>query len=784
MTDPALIGFINQAISWFGADESRKVPSAKELATFLEGSAAPSTPRPPTGRQLQIAAGVAAMQGRTPEVAENTDTEEQLTEGASRVDEDENRSLVSESTQAEMLGPSEDEDDAMAIAALPETANEGEETNLKSPQTEIAEKSQKSSGWMSPWSGVSAVANIFATPLKFFGGRSQSATKSTNRRVVGAATQPRKPSQRPIQHTPSRRPRTIAQTERPRRHGDTEKPPIHLRGLVSPARIAEIHRKQDEAQRKREAEMAEARRKMRQAATVEEEDEGSELPSIEVDSQAQPGQKRKRQDRPPRTPPRSAPGTFRVPSPSSSSEDDYSDEEPATPTPAQALKSIVTPSAVEKRSLMPSEAQIKYEQDLINDSTPRRYERAYWQSCLSSFTRRGAVTNILNPPDDPMVRLLRNDRFHRWTGKGKRSGPKDRFIAVQGKIDHENWINEHNFLMQCQRQCRFGGNCIPIPRFFHHESNLYERIILPRSRIIEVHSMWAYDPDKALELSFIAVPLVYGDDNSNITFHRSTPVYDPAFGTEERARPYTGKIFAQPKSVQANINDGKFPLSPRSDIHEAPPAASSLTTSTPTTQNIFEAQRLTKSNLEKLNEPTGLGNETSKGKPIVFKAPSDSGSDSDEEEDSGTKSGTSALQTKKWTQSPPPKPRPSNASLPKKPSTTAPETSPSKTADAISQQQTGDLARVRGAAEKFKPKQPSRLREVTQMSPNQVQEQEHKFLANAIEIESTIGKFDPAVMEALNSIPESDLHDIVIPFDYGQHVLEPFVEREVRMLVV
>ncbi|RQM05421.1 hypothetical protein DH86_00001953, partial [Scytalidium sp. 3C] len=620
---PALIGFINQAISWFGADESRKVPSAKELATFLEGSAAPSTPRPPTGRQLQIAAGVAAMQGRTPEVAENTDTEEQLTEGASRVDEDENRSLVSESTQAEMLGPSEDEDDAMAIAALPETANEGEETNLKSPQTEIAEKSQKSSGWMSPWSGVSAVANIFATPLKFFGGRSQSATKSTNRRVVGAATQPRKPSQRPIQHTPSRRPRTIAQTERPRRHGDTEKPPIHLRGLVSPARIAEIHRKQDEAQRKREAEMAEARRKMRQAATVEEEDEGSELPSIEVDSQAQPGQKRKRQDRPPRTPPRSAPGTFRVPSPSSSSEDDYSDEEPATPTPAQALKSIVTPSAVEKRSLMPSEAQIK-----------------------------------------------------------------------------------------------------------------------------------------------------------------STPVYDPAFGTEERARPYTGKIFAQPKSVQANINDGKFPLSPRSDIHEAPPAASSLTTSTPTTQNIFEAQRLTKSNLEKLNEPTGLGNETSKGKPIVFKAPSDSGSDSDEEEDSGTKSGTSALQTKKWTQSPPPKPRPSNASLPKKPSTTAPETSPSKTADAISQQQTGDLARVRGAAEKFKPKQPSRLREVTQMSPNQVQEQEHKFLANAIEIESTIGKFDPAVMEALNSIPESDLHDIVIPFDYGQHVLEPFVEREVRMLVV
>ncbi|RFU25692.1 hypothetical protein B7463_g10640, partial [Scytalidium lignicola] len=801
LTDPALIGFINQAISWFGDDESRKVPSAQKLAAFLDGSAAPSTPAaPPTERQIRIAAGVAAMQAEQPhEVADNTETEEQPSEAPSHIDEDEHMDIFSsESTPAENLESSEGEE-VEEVETPHKAENEDEEMDIEPAEARSEEKPQGSRGWMSPWTGVSAVANIFATPLKFFGGRSQSASKATNRRVVGAATQPRKPAQRPIQSTPSRRPRAVAQTERARRYGVEEKPPIQLRGLISPSRIAEIHRKEDEmieARRKREDEMAAARSRQRFAATVEEgdDDDDSETPTVEIKPETKPGQKRKRAYRPPRTPPRSAPGTFRVPSPSSSSDDDYSDEEPSTPTPAQPPKSVVSGKLIENRVLGPSQTQLKYDQNLINNPIASKFQQAAWQSCQSRIYR-GAVVDLLNPKEDPVIRLLRSDRFHQWTGKGKRSGPIDRQVAVQEKISHEKWIEDHNFLMECQKKHDFCGRCIPVPRFYLHvDGRIYERFILPRHEVEEIHTILSSDPLMARDLSIKSIPLQTDLHDSNNISHRNklaptelTPVYDPTFGTEERARPYTGTLFAQPKSIQANINDGKFPLSPRSDVDETSTAAPAIHNipSTQVLQNIFEAERLTKDNIEKLNESNALTKENaSPAKPMVFKAPSDSSSDSDEdEEDVNEQPSTSALQTKKWTQSPPPKPRPSNASLPKMPSVA--ETSPVKTSDHLtSQQQNGDLARVRGAAEKFKPKQPSRLREVVQMSPNQVQEQENKFIALAREIESTAIKFDPAVMAALNAIPEADLHDIMIPFDYNQQVMDPLVEREVRMLAI
>ncbi|KAH8820004.1 hypothetical protein F5884DRAFT_762499 [Xylogone sp. PMI_703] len=791
LTDPALIGFINQAISWFGADESRKVPSAEKFAAFLDGSAAPA----PTERQIRIAAGVTAMQTeQASDIADDTETEDQPSEAASHIDENEQSDLnISEPAQPEHHDDSEGEqreEPGEVDATQDMETEEAGDTDTEHAEAEpISTPPQQPRGWMSPWTGVSAVANIFTTPLKLFGGRSQSASKASNRRVVGAATQPRKVPQRPFRATPSRRPKPIPQTERPRRYANGEKPPVHLRGLITPARIAEIQRKEDEmieARRKREEEMAVARQKKRQEATVEEatDEEGSVLPTVEVD-QTVSGQKRKRPYRPPRTPPRSAPGTFRVPSPSSSSEDDYSDEEPPTPTPAQVPKPTFSAKPVEKRLLGPSQTQLKYDRDLFNAALQSNPQEGIWQSCQSR-TQIGAIVDLLNHKDDPVVRLLRSDRFFEWTGKGKRSGPLDRQAAVQGKIDHEKWIEDHNFLMECQKELNFRGQCTPVPRYFvNSDGCLHERFILPREQVVEIHLKWATNPLSALSLSLRSAPVEFGSQDSNEISYRDRLAADETargFGAEERARPYTGKLFAQPKSVQANINDGKFPLAPRSDIDETGASTINNASSTPAVRNIFEAERLTKSNIDKLNEATTLSKENaSPTKPIVFKAPSDSGSDTDE--DVPEQPSTSALQAKKWTQTPPPKPRPSNASLPKKPSTTEP--SPVKTSEhPATQQQTGDLARVRGAAEKFKPKQPSRLREVIQMSPYQFHEQESKFLALAREMESTAVKFDPAVMAALNAIPDKDLPNITIPFDYSQRVLDPLVQRELRMVAI
>jgi hypothetical protein len=155
--------------------------------------------------------------------------------------------------------------------------------------------------------------------------------------------------------------------------------------------------------------------------------------------------------------------------------------------------------------------------------------------------------------------------------------------------------------------------------------------------------------------------------------------------------------------------------------------------------------------------------------PKTFKAPSNSGSSSDEDEPAPSESEEAPeettedtpLQQKKWTQTPPPKPRPSNARLPQQPA--------------------GDLAKAREVAEKFKPKQPSRLREVAAMSPLQLQDQENRAAFLRF-MDTCFEGFDPEVLEVLNAISDTDIKETIIPEEIRPTAIRSSVEREVDSL--
>lgn len=217
--------------------------------------------------------------------------------------------------------------------------------DVQPPKTPTS-KPQESRGF---WSSMSVVTSIFASPLHFFDSRrnqqdSPSAatnkTSETGESKTTLATDPQTPSRpntRPRPSQSERRTRAQSartrrpQTERSRRHEDMTKPPIHLRGVISPARVAEIHRQQDR--------MADARNKKRRAVVEgEETDSESEKASMAI---ARVGEKRKRPRGTVRTPPAGPPGTFRVPSPGSS--DDSSDGESEAEQPTERTRYSAIP---------------------------------------------------------------------------------------------------------------------------------------------------------------------------------------------------------------------------------------------------------------------------------------------------------------------------------------------------------------------------------------------------------------------------------------------------------
>lgn len=150
---------------------------------------------------------------------------------------------------------------------------------------------------------------------------------------------------------------------------------------------------------------------------------------------------------------------------------------------------------------------------------------------------------------------------------------------------------------------------------------------------------------------------------------------------------------------------------------------------------------------------------------------------------------SSVLQSKQWSQTPPPKPRPGNAQLPQVP--------PRLSAAAEA---------AKAKAEKFKPKQPSSLRNVTHMSPLQI-EKENLLVRQSINLQPSLDRLlsdggvskaswefanqvqdtfyrivDPDVLAAVNAIPPQDVAGYPLPPSLSpRENQESEVEREVSV---
>ncbi|PSS25319.1 hypothetical protein M430DRAFT_33077 [Amorphotheca resinae ATCC 22711] len=306
--------------AWAERDETRRVPTAEQMEALLDAFhaqesakvAAPSTPAP-----------------STPPALPQPSAELNPVPVSSHEDDAQHEALEAESDSSE-----HELDEMSGALGVPEDPSEVQ-SEIQEPQTpanQTVPQLQQSRGF---WSGVSAVKSMLATPFQFLGSRNQQdgqAAATNGDSVTGASTftQPRNNSgsinstngpttpTRPglrrkktsQSERKSRAPSTHSkhpQTERRRRLREEPKPPIHLRGLLSPTRIAEIHREQDR--------LAEERNKKRQAHAARVEDEEEAILATPSTNPARAGEKRKR-----RTPP--PPGTFRVPSPGSSDDSD------------------------------------------------------------------------------------------------------------------------------------------------------------------------------------------------------------------------------------------------------------------------------------------------------------------------------------------------------------------------------------------------------------------------------------------------------------------------------
>lgn len=273
------------------------------------------------------------------------------------------------------------------------------------------------------------------------------------------------------------------------------------------------------------------------------------------------------------------------------------------------------------------------------------------------------------------------------------------------------------------------------------------------------------------------------------------------FGDPHHARPYTGSLFQQPAYVQDNINEGKFPLTPcqepsrlrsSQNIFDEDDRNNSLPrfVGQSDASSFSQRREIGQGTAPTFESPRDRGSPSAKwgsggyssGQPtpnvpdqFTYPSPSkaytadqrekplaDSASDRVANNSSGD--GTSVnkekgkeqdpipstpamdmtpLQQKKWTQTPPPKPRPSNATLP---------------------QPSAAEIKAREAAERHKPKNPSRLREVTQMSPLQIQEQEQENRTDWLNgLDTTFEDFDPMVIDYVYSIPDDQLAETIIP---------------------
>jgi hypothetical protein len=675
--------------------------------------------------------------------------------------------------------------DGYERAAVPEGPSEVQ-PEVTAPQTPTPQQpqAQESRGW---FSGVTA---LFATPLKIFGRQSQPAQAATTNgdSVIGVSSVEHLIPQTsdfavpPTTPTPSNnrltRRNLFAQSERrpairmelnngPKtarhvRFADPEDlPPLHMRNVLSEEEKHERWRQEDEDRNRKERQN---RRRTMQARCEDEDGHDVNQPV----GAARAGQKRKKSHTEPLPSNFNHGGHFSVPSSPTSSEEGDSDVEMVQPEidnlkRRRQFRQSRSPYGV--RSLLPELESYDNRPWLVVYA--KRFKQKHGRDPASE------VKDVCNPDADDI----------------------DRSLLPLGYLQKGDEYNraEHNH------------RNAPLPGDDWHQT--------PKSSLVT-------NPE--------------------------------GLATSTRPNTYTGTLFAQPPNVQANLNEGKYPLAPRTSTPSLQSTENLFSAST-SKQDVSSAstpEQGTSSSSEKLAlqqegtqtslgltqldtfalqttiadmslpelkeafsrvpddqrrslydslyrqlqkkvdstfvyipDPTPVplsdGDQPSTNASATMNEqtpipPSDGHQSSTNHSTTVNEQDASVLQPKTWTQTPPPKPKPSNAQLPQ----------------VSAQPSAAELAKAR--YEKFKPTKPSGLRNVTQMSPLH-HEQENRASEEVpltkeewearwrSEVAADRSLFDPEVMAAIDAIPDADilpasLYDLRTVYNFNTEVLEE-VER-------
>jgi hypothetical protein len=636
------------------SNADKKLPNAEQMRALLENfhaqeSAKASSAAQPTDFQLPSYEPAPVQQP-----SEIPDAEAEVEDNVS-------------DTQ---MTDSEDSHHAATPAAESEVHEEVQEPETPAEQENPSASESTWSSW-----GMSKVKNFFGSPFKKSTKPQQAAdAPSTNGRneTDFSFTHPSNVPQLPTTPTPSnnqprakvqsehrrrdqpgrntnsrtqQQRRRLPQTERPTRFGNQEKPPIQLRGLVSPSRIKEIQRQQD-ARREESSLVAEDRygeaRRKKRVSQAAYVDDEDAVTAEEELRQSRVSTGQKKRK-------------YRAPR--------------TPPRDPPGTFSVPYESSSESEEDFDGEDESDDEVAVDSPSTRSKLHPFTSTSYSSSHITKGHSTSSSS---------------HTTKGHWNSDGTWNGYTGME----------LHDAIRIVREEQKQSGCLLP-------PATIWGLTPEQRKRIDELtgapdHDTWLTGPN----------------------------------GYRDHARPYTGTHFQQPETVQANINEGLHPLSPRSPLISSP-----TTTPVSKNNNIFDTQHTMKGccsvfeeqqTTDSYSSSNGRKSQDSPGKTFSFPEGSDSDSDGsgNEEEtdsrDSGLKghdispaksltdsqSVLQPLPSKQWQQTPPPKPRPSNAQLPQQQTTAA------------------DVAKAN--ANKFQPKKPSGLRNVIHMSPLQI-EQENRI---------------------------------------------------------
>lgn len=479
---------------------------------------------------------------------------------------------------------SEPQNDAMSggqraeVTAVPEGASEVPEPQTPTPQKPQA---QEPRGW---FTGVSA---LFATPLKIFGRRSQSAEAATTTNSDSVAsvssikhlipqtsdfaippTTPTNPRRRRNLFPQSERkpsiisePKTGPKTDRRVHFADPEVP-IHLRGLLSDERKQEIWRREDDDRNLKERQ----NRRANMQARVENEDEHDANQYVES---SRPGEKRK--DRHPTEPlPENFNhgGNYSAPSPGSSDEGD---------------------------------TQLEVEMAEVDANRKGRPSR-----------ERGASPQVgsgllqeLEPYDHRPWRMVYAKRFKQKFGRFPVDKVESDFFHRQHADDVDRSLLPLEFLHEATAFHKAEKPWSLYPRKGHkYRGDIYASVVEAQiesgdpERIADCMSFIeancpSTDGIRQGEF-FINARSTYGlrfpDDDWRSTPKSSLVTNPDGLGASTRNNTYTGTLFSQPPDVQANLEEGKYPLAPRNSTPSRQATTTNLFSGSTSKQDIFSNQ--------------------------------------------------------------------------------------------------------------------------------------------------------------------------------------------------